>query len=237
MTRTHILRPPFPHRVLAVAATVVMAAGGITGCAKYDGDQAAFCKLLPAAPTFMDIGLQTMQGTADEAADKLDETSAAFRELERVAPRDIRAKVAALGDASERLASRIRKEQLPATGTPPWADPSDVDVEAVDPSAGWSPRQDALMNEILGHPSVGEAATALFNYSSDTCDIADPQNLLGTYGVTDYSSMTDGALDGDGTPRSDDGVTVELGTDGATVIPGTGTIAPGLTTVPAAPAP
>lgn len=187
------------RRGTLLAATLVLTASIVGGCAKYNGDKAAFCAALPKAPTFMDIGVTMMVGDADAAADSLDAISDRFRALERTAPRGIRYRVSSLGDVSERLAATIRDQQMPAFGSPTWVE------QGPDQSFDdWSPRQDALMNEVMNHPSVGEAAQALMTYSERNCGIENPENLLGTYGQG-YFGSSDGGLNIDGSTFDSNG--------------------------------
>ncbi len=157
----------------------------VAGCAKFDGDKAKFCAELPKAPSFMSIALQTMTGSADKAADQLDDAAAQFRSLEHLAPRTIRVKVSTIGDATERLAFRFRKDQPPPLSIEDYGNSlSSDDYEAL--SGSWNQRQNLFLDELTYHPSVGAAAASLMTYASDECGIEDPQNPLGMFGSGGY---------------------------------------------------
>lgn len=177
----------------AIVCAVVLSASALAGCAKYNGDQAAFCAMLPSAPSFGQLALKMASNTPAQAADAFDDAAVRFRAMERTAPRTIRAKIAALGDSAERLADQLRSPEtarqlrseesaattLPFSGNPlqsqsPYGYSSQSQVSG--------PYQ-LLLNEFANHPGTMDAARSLAAFAENKCDITSKDDPYSVYGV------------------------------------------------------
>lgn len=182
-------------QVAAIAFVVLLLVAMAVGCAKYDGDKAAFCTQLDDVPSFMTLAGRVSGGTDAEAAAQMRAAAAQFRELERVAPRSIRHTVAALGDAAERIESAIVN---------PRQSRQVVTVQAGDGSIAQIPirttpsqvRLDAFYQEMQNHHGTVSAVYSMTAYAEKDCEITDHQLDLGLFGYGPESTMDPGFGEG-----------------------------------------
>ena len=219
-------------RAAALVFVVLLIGAMFLGCAKFDGDQAEFCRLLPKAPSFQSLMLTASIGTDKHASQTMSDAARDFRSLEQSAPRSIRAKVAALGDSAERISRRL-------------ADPSSQDSYGVafqyDAAGTHVPMQTRVAadrtgvfySEFSAHPGTAAAAYSLLAYAQVDCGIKDLDSTLGLNGYGSYDSYSPYGTVIDGgnkpAPTPSDG-----SQNGVTVIPPASTAPPG-SSIPALP--
>ncbi len=167
-------------QVAAIAFVVILIVAMAVGCAKYDGDQAAFCDQLGDVPSFMQLAARVNSGTDEQAAATMQAAAEQFRSLERVAPRSIRVEVAALGDAAERIESHIGpggdSSQYADTGNEPGAAPQ------VPLTFESQFRLGAFYDEMQNHHGTVTAVYSLMSYATKDCGISDASLDLGMFG-------------------------------------------------------
>lgn len=166
-------------------AMVIITSMLLGGCAKYNGDKAAFCAKLPSAPSFSSLGQQIAGGTDAQATAKIDAAVEQFRSLERLAPRSIRPSVAALGDSAARIADKLR---APHGTIATWTASPDGNgrgtVERNPSNAGGSndwTRQQILSNEFNAHRGLYQSISRLETYGVKTCGLDSTNTLFGLY--------------------------------------------------------
>lgn len=164
---------------------VFTAAMLLGGCAKYNGDQTAFCAQLPSAPSFSKLGQQISGGTDAQAAAKVDAAAAKYRSLERRAPRSIRPSVAAIGDSATRIADKLRKPHgNVVTWNPSPNGNGQGTIEQVPPNSrgsyDWT-RQTILSNEFNAHRGLYQSISRLETYGVKSCGLDSTDSLFGLY--------------------------------------------------------
>ncbi|MBS1848279.1 MAG: hypothetical protein JST73_08360 [Actinobacteria bacterium] len=180
---------------MAVVVIVLVMVAMFVGCAKYDGDQAAFCAQLKTAPSFMHLAGEVGDGSAAHASAVVGAGAKQFRSLERVAPRSIRANVAALGDAAERISHRL------AHGTP---EPTIVRIVGPDGTHRMAPIDQTVSQERLGafyvemqsHHGTLSAVYSLSTYATAHCGMTENQLDLGMAGFGPSGPSTNGTFSG-----------------------------------------
>lgn len=182
-------------RAAALAFVVILVVALFVGCAKYDGDQAEFCQLLPKAPSFQSLALATTTGTTQDAAQKMRDAARDFRSLEQSAPRSIRAKVAALGDSAERIARRFTNPSLQDSYAAGYGYDNNGNYLPEKRSKS-AVRMGVFYSEFSAHPGTTNAAIELLVYAQKDCGI---ENLGSTLGLNGY-----GVYDGPSPYGSDD---------------------------------
>ncbi len=196
-------------QVAAIAFVVILIVAMAVGCAKYDGDQVAFCDQLDDVPSFMQLAAQVNSGTDEQAAATMQAAAEEFRSLERVAPRSIRAKVAALGDAAERIESNIgpggHSTQYAAIGSDPGA------VPPVPLTSESQMRLGAFYDEMQNHHGTVTAVYSLMSYAAKDCGISNESLDLGMFG---YGPSQDFGTDFGGTGTFGPGGTGTAGLPG-----------------------
>ena len=221
-------------RAAALAFVVILIVAMFVGCAKYDGDKAAFCRQLPKAPSFQALLITTSTGTSQDAAEKMRGAARDFRSLEQSAPRSIRAKVAALGDSAERIGRRLADPPSQDNVLTMYGDGQQVAPVPTERPISAS-RTGVFYNEFSAHPGTASAAIAMLTYAQDDCGIKDLNTTLGLNG---YGSPV---VDLPGLGGYDPGPTGGYGGSVTIPAPQPSTVPPASTavtssTVPAAPA-
>ena len=195
-------------------AMVLFAASVLGGCAKFNGDKAAFCAQLPSAPSFTALVGTVMTSTPDKAATALDAAAAKYRLLERTAPRSIRTDVSALGDSAERIAAELRTpdnrrayqsrldsqhdldRQLAPNTTVPGALPG-PGVTTYVPSYGpFNSEYQIFTAEFSNHPGTVRAGSSLTNYATKDCGIATMSDPLAMFANAQNSGDLGGFIPG-----------------------------------------
>ncbi len=191
-------------QVAAIVFVVLLVVSMSLGCARYDGDQAAFCDQLDEVPSFAKLALVTAAGTDAEARGTMAEAADDFRGLERLAPRSIRHHVAALGDAAQRIEAELDPDRV---AVEPWA----TSWSGGAPSQpGTQHRFVVFYDEMQNHRGTVEAVYSLQRYASADCGFTEDDLDLGLfgygngYGYSDpYSYGFDGPVGGYGPPQVD----------------------------------
>lgn len=168
-------------RIGAVVFLVLMVVAMSVGCARFDGDRAAFCANYVKVPTFMELAAKANDGTPAQAAAAMREGADEFRGLERLAPRTIRDTVARLGDSAERIAEALDD---------PTGGESMIPVESADGSVTMVPIHDSesqmrlgvFYDEMQQHHGTVSAVYSLMNYARNDCGLSDENLDLGMAG-------------------------------------------------------
>jgi hypothetical protein len=168
-----------------LAFVVILIVAMFVGCAKYDGDKAAFCRLLPQAPSFQSLLVKTSAGSDQSASQTMRDAARDFRSLEQSAPRSIRAKVAALGDSAERIGRQLADPSSQDLGYTFYDDggrvtriPQERPVSAR--------RTEAFYREFTAHPGTANAAIEMLTYAQKDCGI---EHLDSTLGLNGYGPI------------------------------------------------
>jgi hypothetical protein len=178
-------------QIAAIAFAVLLIVAMAVGCAKYDGDQAAFCAQLDDVPSFMQLSAKVSTGSATQAAATMKGAAGEFRTLERLAPRSIRATVAALGDAAERIEANLASE----SGGAEYVTLQNDDGSTTRIPITTSPSQARLgvfYDEMQNHHGTVSAVYALMTYGRDTCGITEGALDLGMFGYGPSAGFGDG---------------------------------------------
>lgn len=168
-------------RVAAIAFAVLLVVAMAVGCAKYDGDQAAFCAQLEEVPTFMELSAKVNAGSDTEAAATMKEASEQFRALERVAPRSIRDTVAKLGDSAERIEANIGSGSESTQYVTLQNDDGTTQQIPITTSSSQA-RLGVFYDEMENHHGTVSALYSLMSYGRDDCGITDHELDLGMFG-------------------------------------------------------
>lgn len=177
MNRTPVIR------VAALAFVVLLVVAMFVGCAKFDGDKAEFCRLLPKAPSFQSLALKASSGSVSDASQSMKGAAAEFRSLEQSAPRSIRSEVAALGDSAERIARRL--DDLKSNNPPSAV--SEYHLSSVVPGVSAPDgRIGIFYDEFTAHPGTARAAAQLLSYAQNDCGLDNLDSSLGLYGYNTY---------------------------------------------------
>lgn len=184
-------------RVAVIAFVALLLAAMLVGCAKYDGDRAAFCAQLPKVPSFAQLSVEANSGTRDQAAASMRRGAAQFRALERIAPRTVRHTVASLGDSAERIAARLERPVRTEFVEIGNADGSITKVPVA--SSESQSRIGVFYDEMQAHRGTVSAVYSLMKYARDDCGITDSRLDLGLFGF-DGSDTGIVGFGGDGVP-------------------------------------
>lgn len=168
-------------RLAILVAVAVVLVVMLVGCARYDGDQAAFCAQLRRAPSFMELSAQANRGDEAQAAASMRSAAAQFRSMERVAPRKIRHTVSALGDAAERIAANLEPHTAKTQVVVVQQDDGTVRRIRV-PSSQSQRRLEVFYTEMQNHHGTISAMYALTTYARDRCGFTDRLLDLGMAG-------------------------------------------------------
>ena len=200
------------------SAMVFVAASLLGGCAKFNGDKAAFCAQLPSAPSFTTLAGTVITASPAKAAASLDAAAVQYRLLERTAPRSIRTDVSALGDSAERIAAELRspdhrrgyrsrhnarralEQQLASTttvpGVAPGALPSTGGVPYNPDYGPFNAEYQIFVAEFSNHPGTVRAASSLTNYAVKDCGIASMSDPLAMFANAQRDGGVGGFLPG-----------------------------------------
>lgn len=178
----------------AICFVLLLLAATLVGCAKYNGDQAAFCAGLKQAPSFASLSTKVNDGTDAQAAEQLRAAAVTFRGLEKAAPRSIRVKVSTLGDSAERIAKGIESGnhmQVPMVSVVQ----ADGSVSAF-PVAGFASQQrmGVFYDEFVRHPGTVRAMYSLAHYATNTCGLNDGDVNLGVMGYGPTGEVDSGTF-------------------------------------------
>jgi len=189
-------------QIAAIAFVVLLLVAMAVGCAKYDGDQAAFCRQLDDVPSFMELAGKVSGGTDDQAAATMRSAADEFRALERVAPRSIRHTVAALGDAAERIESDLGEGSRGDRYVVVANDQGGTLRIPVETSLSQE-RLSAFYDEMQNHHGTVSAVYTLMSYARNDCGISDHELDLGMFGYGPSEGIGrdvggSGGLDGSG---------------------------------------
>lgn len=184
-------------RIAVVAFVVVIMAALFVGCARYDGDRAAFCAQLGDTPSFMELSAKANSGTRAQATRTMEKAASEFRALERTAPRSIRHTVAALGDSAERIAQDLAPEHASQRLVTVIEQDGTTRQIPVDVSESQE-RLGVFYTELQNHHGTPKAIYSLMNYARTDCGITDRTFDLGMAGlgatqpgIKDFGSMGD----------------------------------------------
>lgn len=136
------------RRVATIVVTLVVVAAGVSGCAKAHGSREAFCEQLRKTPALATALAGYPSGDAATYAKQLRQARQAFGDLQKAAPRSIRADVGSVGELVNDIVKAI--EQHPD-------DPAGV--------------ASALRMRMMSSPSAAKAAVNVGNYASKECGI------------------------------------------------------------------
>ena len=137
------------RRSVALLLAVLTVAGATAGCAKANGSKDAFCKQLRETPALSTALAGYPSGDGSAYAEQLREARDAFGDLQKAAPRSIRADVGAVGELVDDLVEAI--EDHPS-----------------DPAAVAS----QLRMDMLSSASAAKAALNVGNYASKECGVS-----------------------------------------------------------------
>lgn len=185
-------------RIAAITFAILLVVSMAVGCAKYDGDQTAFCAQLEEVPTFMQLSAKVNAGSDTEAAATMKEASEQFRALERVAPRSIRDTVANLGDSAERIEANIGSGSESTQYVTLQNDDGTTRRIPITTSSSQA-RLGAFYDEMENHHGTVTALYSLMSYGRDDCGITDHELDFGMFGYgTSASFGSDSGDDGSG---------------------------------------
>ena len=136
------------RRAAAALLSLLVLAGLTAGCAKAKGSREAFCKQLRETPAVGTALAGYPSGDGATYTKQLREARAAFGDLQKAAPRSIRADVGAVGELVDEIVDAI--EENPD-------DPTAV--------AG------QLRMEMLSSPSAAKSALNVGNYAAKECGV------------------------------------------------------------------
>lgn len=216
--QTRASRRSWLVRIAAIVFVVLLLISMAVGCAKYDGDQAAFCAELDEVPSFMELSARAGTGTDAEAAATMDDAADQFRGLERLAPRSIRHTVAALGDAAQRIGAKLADGSQTTQYLTIYEDDGSFTEIPLTTSQGQA-RIGIFYEEMQNHSGTVSAVYSLMNYARDDCGITDEDLDLGMFGYGPAGSFDDG---GRVTVPGGFGETVVPDGNGAVIAPGDG---------------
>ena len=207
-------------RIAAIVFVVLLLISMAVGCAKYDGDQAAFCAELDEVPSFMELSALAGTGTDAEAAATMDDAAEQFRGLERLAPRSIRHTVAALGDAVQRIGAKLADGSQTTRYLTIYEDDGSFSEIPLTTSQGQA-RIGVFYDEMQNHSGTVSAVYSLMTYAKDDCGITDHDLDLGMFGYGPTGSFDD-TWGGSVTVPGGGGEAIGPGGNGAVVDPGDG---------------
>src|SRR6187397_1090322 len=95
------------RRSVALLLAVLTVAGATAGCAKANGSKEAFCKQLRETPALSTALAGYPSGDGSAYAEQLREARDAFGDLQKAAPRSIRADVGAVGELVDDIVEAI----------------------------------------------------------------------------------------------------------------------------------
>ena len=156
------------RRTVTLLTALVVTAVATSGCAKAHGSKEAFCTQLRKTPAIATALAGYPSGDASSYVEQLHEARDAFGELQKAAPRSIRADVGSVGALVDDIVRAIEKNP---------DDPTAV--------AG------QLRMQMLSSPSSAKSALNVGNYATKECGVA--LNPVGavppSFGVPSTSSL------------------------------------------------
>jgi hypothetical protein len=137
------------RRFVALVLAVLTVAGATAGCAKAKGSKEAFCKQLRQTPALSTALAGYPSGDSATYTTQLREARDAFGDLQKAAPRSIRADVGAVGELVDDIVGAIEDH------------PDDAAAVA-----------SQLRMNMLTSPSAAKSALNVSNYASKECGLS-----------------------------------------------------------------